>query len=239
MRIKSIFELLPVQIRRPVVQYLRWRYIKTFRGSHFALNDLDRKLEKYMDYENGFYVELGANDGVNQSNSYFFELKRGWKGVLVEPSPHNFLSCIALRGENNSVYCNACVADNYEERVVEIAYADLMSISIDLGSDLESTDAHLKGAAQKSPQFTFGAMARTLSSLLDESNAPKQIDFLSLDVEGAELDVLKGIDFEKYSFKFILVECREFDRLNSFLKSKNYSFTENFSHHDYLFQKNT
>lgn len=237
MRIRRIFELLPVQIRQPTFQYLRWKFIRIFRGSRFALNDLDRKLEKYVDYDNGFYVELGANDGANQSNSYYFELKRGWKGLLVEPSPHNFLSCIALRGKNNSVFCNACVADDYDKRMVEIAYADLMSISIDLESDLISTNNHVKKTLQQSPRFTFGAIARTLSSLLDESGAPTQIDFLSLDVEGAELDVLRGINFNKYTFKYILVECRQFDRLNQFLEKMEYKFIENLSHHDYLFQK--
>jgi len=40
---------------------------------YFALNDLDKKIERYLDFDNGFFVELGANDGVNQSNTLFFE----------------------------------------------------------------------------------------------------------------------------------------------------------------------
>lgn len=42
-------------------------------SAYFGLNELDRKIEKYMDYDNGFYVELGANDGIRQSNTYYFE----------------------------------------------------------------------------------------------------------------------------------------------------------------------
>ena len=64
-----------------------FRSISFFRnkskGVYFSLNSLDKQLEKYVDYDNGFYVELGANDGVNQSNTLYFEMKRNWKGVLV------------------------------------------------------------------------------------------------------------------------------------------------------------
>ena len=62
------------------------------------------------------------------------------------------------------------------------------------------------------------------------------IDFLSLDVEGAELDVLNGIDFNNYNFKNILIETKNFDKIHNFLIKKNYIFIETMSYHDYLFQ---
>ena len=62
------------------------------------------------------------------------------------------------------------------------------------------------------------------------------IDFLSLDVEGAELDVLNGIDFNNYNFKNILIETKNFDEIHNFLIKKNYTFIETMSYHDYLFQ---
>ena len=67
--------------------------ITKFKGGSFSLNQLDKKLEKFVNYNDGFYVELGANDGVSQSNSLYFETKRNWSGILIEPSPHNFLLC--------------------------------------------------------------------------------------------------------------------------------------------------
>ena len=89
---------------------------------------------------------------------------------------------------------------------------------------------------ENEPIFEFGSVAITLTELLEKSNAPKLIDFLSLDVEGAELDVLKGIDFERYNFRFMLIEIRNFDRINQFLKDYNYRFIEKLSIHDYLFK---
>ena len=75
----------------------------------------------------------------------------------------------------------------------------------------------------------------TLNKILDLSDAPKIIDFLSLDVEGAEFAVLNGIDFNKYKFKYMMIECRNFKKINNFLKEKNYHFIEKLTHHDYLF----
>ena len=84
--------------------------------------------------------------------------------------------------------------------------------------------------------FEFGSVAKTLTSILEDSNSPNVIDFLSLDVEGAELDVLRGIDFGRYNFKYMLIEIRDFDRIDSFLKQFKYRFVEKFSSHDYLFK---
>ena len=90
--------------------YQRITYlIRLFKGGYFSINGLDKKLEKYVNYDYGFFVELGANDGVNQSNSLYFEIKRNWKGVLVEPAPHNYQKCIEQRSKKNSIFCNACV----------------------------------------------------------------------------------------------------------------------------------
>ena len=220
---------------------LQIQYIKLkIKGSYFGLNELDKKLEKYVVYDKGFYVELGANDGITQSNSLYFELKRGWKGILIEPSPHKYLLCKENRNSKNLIYCNACVDFNYSQRYVDIKYANLMTVSQNLKLDLEDAGKHIedgkKHLKENEPIFEFGSVAITLNELLEKSNAPKLIDFLSLDVEGAELDVLKGIDFERYNFRFMLIEIRNFDRINRFLKDYNYRFIEKLSIHDYLFK---
>jgi hypothetical protein len=60
-------------------------------GKYNSLYKFDRQLEKYVNYDGGYFVELGTNDGVTQSNSLYFEKHRSWCGVLVERSPPNFL----------------------------------------------------------------------------------------------------------------------------------------------------
>ena len=77
----------------------------------------------------------------------------------------------------------------------------------------------------------------TLNSLLEKANAPKKIDFFSLDVEGDEFQVLKGIDFKKYKFKYILVETYHKKKLTIFLKKKKYRYLKKMSlRNDHLFK---
>ena len=77
---------------------------RKFKGGYFAINQLDKQLEQFVNYDNGFFVELGANDGVSQSNSLYFEMNRNWRGVLIEPTPHNFLLCKEQRSKENHIF---------------------------------------------------------------------------------------------------------------------------------------
>lgn len=212
---------------------------RLLRGRYFGLNELDRKLEPYVNQDGGYFVELGANDGVTQSNSLHFERYRGWRGLLVEPTPHNFIKCRKNRAARSAVFCAACVSFDYPDEFVRIAYSNLMSTPLNLESDIEDPHAHAaignRFLDRGEIQFEFGAVARTLNSLLIEANAPRLVDFLSLDVEGAELEVLKGVDHAVFRFRYILVECRDFSRLCSYLEQWEYRFVEQFSSHDYLF----
>ncbi|MDJ0877227.1 MAG: FkbM family methyltransferase [Halieaceae bacterium] len=239
-RLRALAGALVPTVIRPSLRHAYGRY---FKGGRFALNDLDRKLEKWLDYRDGYFVELGANDGFTQSNTYYLELKKSWRGLLVEPAPHNFLSCLRLRGANNRVFCNACVDFDYREKYVDIEYANLMSVSKSLPLDLDYSSTYLHNARAiqdiNSQDMSFGAPARTLTSLLDEAQAPTTIDFLSLDVEGAEMAVLGGIDFSRYRFQFLLVECRDLAPLQSFLEGVGYRLEEKLTHHDYLFSSQT
>jgi FkbM family methyltransferase len=213
---------------------------KKREDGYVALNGLDRKLEKYLDYDNGFYVELGANNGIRQSNTYYFEKRRGWKGVLIEPSPNNYLECRQNRSPENAIFCNACVSFDYPHKYVDMSYANLMSVSESVDLDLGSVADHLEKSRQhlrnSETVFQFGAVAKPLGTILEEAKAPSLIDLLSLDVEGAELEVLKGVDFSKHNFKFMVIECREIDRMQSFLLERGYALREKLSQHDYLFE---
>ena len=183
---------------------------------------------------------MSANDGINQSNSLYFELKRNWRGVLIEPAPNNFLLCRKNRSTKNNIFCNACVSFDYKDKYVDMRYVNLMSISENLNLDLENKYKNVfsgkKYLSSTEKTFSFGAVAETLTAILKKSNAPKEIDFLSLDVEGAELEVLKGIDFDEFSFKYILIEVRDMMKMESFLSQHRYILEKQFSSHDYLFK---
>jgi len=210
-----------------------------FRKYH-SLDKIDQKVEKYLPQRNGFFVELGANDGITYSNTLYFEKNRGWRGILIEPIPHNYLNCLENRSEKNLIFCGACVSFEYEERFVEIAYANMMSIATGVESDVIDSKAHAESGqkflGKSSKVFTFGAIAITLNELLLEAQAPTSIDFLSLDVEGAEIEVLKGVDHSKFRFKYMCIECRDIGKLTDYLNPLQYRLIEKLSGSDYLFQ---
>jgi len=185
-------------------------------------------------------IELGANDGITQANTAHFEKYKGWNGLLIEPIPSKFLECVRNRSDKNHFVCGACVGFDYKEQFVELIYSDLMTISKEL-SGRDDAEAHaqkgLNVMKSHETNFTFGAKAYTLTSLLKEAKAPQTVDLLSLDVEGAELEVLKGLDFEAYTFKYMLIECWDKDGITAFLEEKGYKIVKQLSRHDYLFSK--
>lgn len=200
-------------------------------GRYYGLNGLDKYLEeKYFQYNDGYFVELGANDGLAQSNTAYFEQSRGWRGILVEPVLHNFLQCLKNR-PNSIAHCNACISFDYKDPVVRLIYFNLMTVPIGIQSDLSDPMAHASSGAQWLPSrdkenIEFPAYAKTLESILELSNAPHNIDLLSLDVEGGELEVLRGIDFSRYTFRVICVEARDVGAIQDFLCQYAYELVE-------------
>ena len=159
---------------------------------------------------------------------------------MIEPAPNLFLSCYARRGLKNSIFCNACVPFDYTDEFVDMKYSDSMTISKSLDLDIADLPAHTldskRHMSERECIFEFGAKSATLTELLVKANSPQLIDFLSLDIEGAELDVLKGLDFEKYNFKYMVIECRDIKKLRVYLEKYDYALLEKITLHDYLFK---
>lgn len=208
----------------------------------FGLNGLDLKLIASINPEPSYYVEIGANDGVSQSNTLLLELCYGWRGLLIEPIPSTFRRLTNNRSSRRNVLLRAaCRANEASGEEVELLYSNLMTVALGIDSDLADPSAHaLKGerfldAGEIVHKVT--APALTLTEALDRSGAPRKIGLLSLDVEGVELEVLKGIDFSKYSIRWILVESRNLSAIRAYLAQHNYELTARLSHHDFLFSQ--
>jgi FkbM family methyltransferase len=178
-----------------------------YSASYPALHDMDRQLERYLPHRHGFFVEAGGNDGYTQSNTYTFERRHGWRGVLVEPVPELARAC-ALERPASHVVRAALVALDFPGSQVSLRFGGLMTVVVG-GRDADDewvAAAHTVG--QEEPPHEFGASARTLSSILDEVGAP-EVDLLSLDVEGYEAQALAGLDLERHAPRFVLVEMRD------------------------------
>ena len=220
--------------------FLRYLKFRIFKNSKCAPHEIDKKLSKYLNFKYGYFVELGANDGFTESSTFWLEKKKNWRGVLIEPLVDQFLSCCYYRGSvGNKLFCNAVVSTNYKKEFVEIYYSNLTSTLANFKTDLKNVENHvakgLQHLSKKIKKFSFAAKTKTLTKILDESDAPNIIDFIVIDVEGVELSILSGIDFKKYKFKYMMLECRNPMIVKKKLKKKGYKLIERLTHHDYLF----
>ena len=218
-----------------------WDY-KLKNRKYFARDKIDKILLKYLNYKNGFFIELGANDGLRESNTYYLEKNLNWKGILIEPVLNNYEKCKKNRSSENYFFNAACVSFSYPKKIVELIFSNLMTVPINLESDNDldpQTHAELgKEYLEKNQKIKrFSVNARTLDEILINTNSPQKIDFLSLDVEGSEIEVLKGVNHNKYSFNYILVECRNLNKMREYLKRFRYELILDFNNKDYLFKK--
>lgn len=212
--------------------------MRSYSGKDKAKVPYDQKLLTYLPPSPGFFVEAGANNGHFQSNTRLLEEQYQWTGLLVEPNVENYASCIKFR-KNAIVERCALVSFDYQSDMIEGDFFDGHPCSSIGGKKMARTKAsELKMVP-----------AHTLTSLLEKHKIPS-IDFFSLDVEGYELEVLKGLDFARFAPKNLLVEIyhHTYPEIISLLNAKGYRFIENFTtgsfilskpdlgfHHDYLF----
>ena len=145
----------------------------------------------------GFFVEFGAADGVSLSNSYLLEKEFGWKGILCEPSRswHDELkknrSCAV---DTRCVYSRTGEKINFSENYI----GELSGITEFTGDD------H-RGLIDRTTS-SYQVETISLIDLLKHYNAPQHIDFMSVDTEGSEFEILNAFDFSQYSIGAIAVE---------------------------------
>ena len=219
-------------------KFLKTLYRKNFKKFH-GLKNLDKKMLKYLNFNDGYYIEMGAHDGIHNSNTYYYEKNKNWTGILIEPS-FNYKFLIKNRSPKNKFFNLGCSKFN-EEKETLLLNSDDYSICKDL-VDQEYLKWHLGKQIQSNKKMQqTNIKLRPLNSILIEAQSPKLIDFFSLDVEGMEMNVLNGINFSNFNFKYLLVECaneNKFKEIFNFLKNKNYQYLENLTEWDILFKFN-
>lgn len=197
-------------------QEFQWRKI-----TDFSAPEISKYLTNLLDFPNGIYVEVGANDGRSFSNTYVLEKTKNWSGILIEPILHKHFESKRHRDNNrNRFIYGACVDSNYPEAFVKLYYSNLMTTS-DFGKSFEWALAGDQFLREEESILPFWSPAVKLEQVLKAEGISK-VDFLSIDVEGAELNVLRGIDFETTDIDLILIESTENSETISFLKELNY-----------------
>lgn len=161
----------------------------------------------------GFFVEAGANDGISQSNTWHLEAYRRWDGLLIEPIPWLYELCRGFRR-------------------VETVNCALTSLQ-DAGGVLELAEDDLKTRVGGGAAERIIVPAQALSNLLDERGV-ERVDFLSLDVEGFEAQVLSGVDLRRHRIDRLLIESGQPERVAALLGG-DYDAPIQLSFHDYFF----
>jgi len=210
----------------------RYRGTPTYSG-----DPLDKVIYNYLcritnSKKYNFFIELGANNGITQSNTKYLELYKNYSGILIEPIPKKYKECVSNRKKSTMVENTTCVSFDYSGSTIRLTDADLVT-KVWEGDEVNAFKHVSKFGFSKN---IFEQSAVTLNSILEKNNAPTYIDLLSLDVEGYELEVLKGVDFNKYTFMLLVIECREINILENYLSEKNYILIERLSDLDYIFR---
>ena len=202
----------------------------------FSLNALDLKLARRLTKRHGIFVEAGANDGVSQSNTLYFERYLNWRGLLVEPVP-----ALAEQCRFNRPQCRvanfALVPLGDAPAEIEMWSCGLMSFVEGSFKTEEEASSHLRTSQdceQPKPE-RVRVPTRSLSALLDEYRMPR-VDLLSLDVEGFEAPALRGIDFNRHVIDYILVEARYRAEVEAVLYP-HYDMLEELTPRDLLFKR--
>lgn len=165
-------------------------------------NEADEKQairDFFQNSSSGFFVEVGANEPTAPESQTWHLEQRGWRGILIEPIP-DLATKAQMTRPNSKVWQVACTSSPEEgsvEFLIPIANQQLVTGHASLRANI---DEHNYTNFEK-----IIVQTTTLSNILESENIDV-LDFLSIDVEGAELEVLLGLDLKKYRPKLILLE---------------------------------
>ncbi len=179
--------------------------------------------------QNGVFVDIGAYDGVTISNTYFFEKELGWKGICIEPLPNAFERLV----QNRQAICFNCAAGSYNGmthflQVDSKLFPELAMLSGEQKHLANESIIRIKELTQKyrGQINVIPVPILSLNELLLDCGF-SAIDFLSMDVEGGELELLKHLDFDLFDIHVMAIENnqREADpRIRHLLESRGFKF---------------
>lgn len=170
---------------------------------YFSQAGQDRYVDRLLSggKRGGVFVDVGGYDGITGSNTLFFEVFRGWSGLLVEPAPDRLAQARARRR------CR-CVGDAVAGAPGSREFLHVLAGFTQMSGLLESYDPRLLSRVRANPahqERIVAVQARPLAQLLREAGLAR-IDYLSLDVEGAEGEILAGFPFDEFEIAACSIE---------------------------------
>jgi FkbM family methyltransferase len=170
----------------------------------------------------GYFVEVGALDGKRFSNTYSFE-EQGWTGICIEAHP-DYIDIIKKNRPNSKVVFAAAGDENTTVTFYTNNRGSLSTLDPSQEEQFKAYGAYFTGFVEREVPMM------TLTRILDDAQAPTIIDILSIDVEGGEMRVLAGMDWNKYTASVIIIEVSttmESD-LVTYFEALNYHLARNY-----------
>jgi len=181
-----------------------------------AGQDMIVKENFFKNQKSGFFLEIGAFDGIEGSNCYHFEKFMNWQGIAVEASPLQFEK---LKKNRNCKLMNVALgSENKQVEFYEVAEGFTQMSGINNLNFKNSFERIKKNSDSKINKINIEC--KTFENLIPSDQI---IDLISIDIEGNEPDVLSSINFDKYQIKVIILENntpKELSYLNFFFEKK-------------------
>jgi FkbM family methyltransferase len=193
------------------------RLLKLLEKSNAQIRQDLMVLSKLNFKESGFFVEFGATNGISLSNTNLLETEFGWRGILAEPAKSWRRELQVNRPKSKIDFRCVYSVSNQKMMFKETNVKELSTLEIFMNSDMHTSNRELGK--------TYLVETVSLMDLLIENNAPKQIDYLSIDTEGSEYEILKNFDFQRFHIKIITCEHNNTANkklINQLLTSRGY-----------------
>jgi len=187
---------------------------KNFRFSAQVAQDIIAYLF-FKGKADGFYIDIGANDGISGSTTFWAQ-QAGWKGICVEPQKSTFDRMKKVR---NCALYNCAVSNKSQENVEFISFPDKDTRS---GLADSMSQSHIEEAKKLSDMEKNFVSTKTFGDIMSDFPDVKFIEFLSIDTEGHEMQVLESIDFTKFKFGLITIETEDGSDVAKYVENNGY-----------------
>ena len=158
----------------------------------------DQFLEEvvFKGYKNGTFVDVGAHDGVSINNTLYFEKNNNWTGINIEPIKQVYDKLVSNRPNNTNINCAVCNNDGETDFICNTGYTEMISGIKDNFDPRHWQRLQRENRAKGSTTEIIKVNTKRLETICDANNI-SHINYLSIDVEGAEFEVIKSINFDK------------------------------------------
>ena len=192
----------------------------------YSQDKQDEYLEKniFKGHKNGVFMDVGAHNGICINNTLHFEKHNNWTGINIEPIKKIYDQLVVNRPNSININCAICNNDGHTEFIQNSGHTEMLSGIKHTYDKRHSNRLHTENKAYGSTTNIIKVNTQKIETICNEHSI-KHINYLSIDVEGAEFEVIKSINFDTLFIDVIGFEDNYSDAsipIVQYLQSKNY-----------------